>query len=629
MKRLKTLSTSCLFLCLGAVVASAGELPKQFTLGKYIPDDVWLYMHGVHNPERAWLTERWSRVFESLKATGLDRDLLSMIASKSSEEQQSKQKAQIEKWTKLLKQVHYGVLVEQEYAYSQRLTKKGGAELLFLAKGKAGSGEQNATALVNILEALAELKEELELERSVQGTVTIWTLSDADDSEGVSIQFLRKGDVLGLVMGEATQKQVVELLQGKRGNQSILTSKRFQQAMAEAKSPEDFLSFFDLQGFTSELRVLVNSEIAAQIEGEGEAEGEQPKTGMVAAILKGIDLCSFMDYTIVTKETVGFSERIHELTRLRPAKDKCPIAACMTNRRAFKKFDEFIPADATGFSVNASIDLESLYDVIIEFVQNDLPGGADHIAQFQGLLATVGFDIERDFFSWWSGEMISVSLPPAVVTPMGGSDWVKMVRVKDAEIAKQKIDSALNALTEQLLAHGQTVMISDSSLDGFRQVTHQMLAMFIRPVIGIRGEWLIVGSSDSAVKRCMDVAAGKAPSIASNKRFQAEGLLPEGAVLSASFTDTSNFGQGIAQGLAMAGMIGGMATAGIPDEEGKKMAQRIMTMLMKLGPVFQKMDFFSSESSITTYDGASILLKERIVTYKSPTAGNSTTAQRD
>jgi hypothetical protein len=159
--------------------------------------------------------------------------------------------------------------------------------------------------------------------------------------------------------------------------------------------------------------------------------------------------------------------------------------------------------------------------------------------------------------------------------------------------------------------------------EGFRQVTHPMLAMIFRPVIGVKGDWLVMGSSAEAVNQCFAVAAGKAPSILENERFKKEGIIPKGPVVSASFADTSKFGQELGQAVGMAGMVGGMMTAGIdgPDAaEKKQVIQRVMSVIMKLGPALQKLDFYSSESSVCTYDGNLTVRSERVVTYK-PSGG--------
>ena len=274
-----------------------------------------------------------------------------------------------------------------------------------------------------------------------------------------------------------------------------------------------------------------------------------------------------------------------------------------------------------------------LYKLVIDFVRDEVPDGADYLSKWNSVLASIGFDPQRDLFSWLSGEMISVTLPPAVVTPMSSADWVWMIRVKNGELASKKVDAAIDFVSGKLQANGQMLMTSPAAVNatGFRQVTHPMLMMFIRPVIGVKDEWLMIASSAATLNKCLAVSAGKAPSILTNVRFKKEGLKPSGPVLSCSFRDTSNFGQELAAAAGMAGMLGGMATAPIPDgpetRNFKQIIQKAMTMVVKLAPVLQKMDFYSSESSMSTYDGAMIVRTEKVVTYKPPTSGETKTAK--
>jgi hypothetical protein len=184
-------------------------------------------------------------------------------------------------------------------------------------------------------------------------------------------------------------------------------------------------------------------------------------------------------------------------------------------------------------------------------------------------------------------------------------------------------------------AEGQTLLITPAAIpdtEGFRQVTHPAVAMMIRPVIGVKGEWLILGSSAEAVGQCLAVAAGKAPSVLENERFKAEGLIPKGPVAAASFADTSKFGQELGQALGMVGMFGGMATAGMNDPDDaqvKQVFQRAMSVVMKLAPALQKLDFYSSEASTCTFDGASVLRTEKVVTYRPPAKAEDKTTKAD
>lgn len=227
--------------------------------------------------------------------------------------------------------------------------------------------------------------------------------------------------------------------------------------------------------------------------------------------------------------------------------------------------------------------------------------------------------------------MIRVTLPPAVVTPMGGADWVWMIRVKNGPLASQKINKAINYAIGRLQGQGQMLMILPTTVEGaegFRQITHPLLAMFLRPVIGVKDEWLMIGSSAAAITKCLEVGSGKAPTIAKNARFRKEGLVPAGPVLSASFTDTSQLGEKLGGWMGMIGMAGGMMSGMMPGSDKDKQAlQKLMTIVMKLGPVLQKIDFYSSESSWTTYDGEATVRSEKVITYKSPSPDKTKTVE--
>jgi hypothetical protein len=76
----------------------------------------------------------------------------------------------------------------------------------------------------------------------------------------------------------------------------------------------------------------------------------------------------------------------------------------------------------------------------------------------------------------------------------------------------------------------------------------------------------------------------------------------------------------------MIGMVGGIASAGMPENsETRQLKQTIQAALgivMKLGPILQKIDFYSSESSMTTYDGSLTVRTESVVTYKDRSVDN-------
>jgi hypothetical protein len=127
------------------------------------------------------------------------------------------------------------------------------------------------------------------------------------------------------------------------------------------------------------------------------------------------------------------------------------------------------------------------------------------------------------------------------------------------------------------------------------------------------------------VQKCLDVSTGKSPSILKNERFAAEGMIPKGPVRSASFADTSKTGQELAQQFGMLGMVGPMIVGGMPEKspeekQSKQAIESLLRILVKLAPVMAKIDFYSSTSSMGTYDGKLTLRTDTVTTYRNTAA---------
>jgi len=665
-----------LAVCLAPTLVFAGQLPARFTLGQFVPDNAWFYIHAADNPDRAWVEQQWAEVFDALKNSGIDRDITTLVMSALSDEDRAKAEATIQKVTTLVRGVSWGDLARKEFVFSEGITPTTYAYgYVLLARGAENSGQMNITGLVTILKEVAALSDKIKLVESKRNDVELWSLRFGVNESGEAafvVDLLRRGDLIGLVaempMGgrssasataTETLENVLGLMAGQSGKKSILSHPRFQEAINLVKPPQDSLAYFDMKMFFNDIgrmfEALGKRKNVAQKpaekekkEGEGKngtakeagaqgnaaAAGDEDDDAKAMAVLqKVLSLCNVLDYSITTVETQGRRELTHVATRIQSGKESCPLASACLLRKPFDRFDQFIPADATGFSLNGFIDLGGLYNVVMDFVSKEIPKGDEVIAQIKGKFVELGFDPQRDIFDWWSGEMIHVELPAAVVTPMGGADSVLMIRVKNAELASQKVNGAIDFISGTMQKKGQMLMITPAkvSAEGFREITHPMFAMFARPVVGVSGDWLIVGKSASAVNKCLDVASGKAPSIRENKRFIAEGLVPTGPVAGASFKDTSKFGQELAAGIGMIGMFGGIATAAIPDEpethKVKQIIQSALTIVLKLGPILQKIDFYSSESSMTTYDGPLTVRQESVVTYKERSTDEPGTAK--
>jgi len=612
-----------MLLVLGSLVTAAwaAELPANFTLARHIPADCWMVVNGVDNPERAWVEAQWARVFKSFEDSGIVEEVKKLILSKLGEEDRAQAEQTTATVTGLFQAVRWADLVRHEVAFAERmvvqtLPAEGGGdvvlpEYLLLARGVAETAEANANGLAALLGWLTGLGGVPVSQSELLGA-RVWTVDIPQ--AGYSLHLFHRQDVIGFVTGRRALEQVVGSLAGKPAGPSVVASPRFQQALGLVPPPEDGIMFFDFDAFMKSMRGIM--EVATK-------QGGQEAEDVIRLLTKVFDLVDILDYIVASDETDGQRTLTHSVARIKEDKRHSPLAQVFLERKPFEKFDRYLPQEATGFSLNAFLDVPRLYHLILNFVEKDLPDGAANVAQWQALLASTGFDPQADLFSWWGGEMVSVTLPPSVATPMSTSDSVFMIRVTDPALALQKVNAAIDKLNAFLAQRNQQLMIMPAKVDaeGFRSVTHPMVMMWgLRLVIGVHEEWLMIGSSEPAVNKCLAVAAGKAPSITQNERFRAEGLVPKTPVLALSFSDLSHLGQELAMALQMVGFVGNLMMAAVPEDEPdaaevKAVMQAVFTILLKLGPVLQQIDFYSSSASMNALDGLN-LRTEAVTTYK-------------
>ena len=595
-----------LFLLTPAWHAAVAEKPA-FELGKAVPADVCFYVHAVHNPEQDFLTKHWAEVWEAFEQSGFREALLDLIRTQLDQQDLETFDEFVSKATKLIKDVEWTKLAGKEFVYSFRFRSLV-PDYILLFRGDGESVDKNFEGLRAIMGELAGLSEQACLNEETLAGTTLYTLSVTN--EPFAICLFNRGDIIGITMGRRGAEDVLCLLSGKKKD-SICDAPRFRKALKTMPPPEDMVLFCDMQGIIKGVRHTIEFAVDAKqpsLDGADASAGKDcpgrvDEERIIRRVVeKLLDAASWLDYIIVTGDTDGL--RYTEHTRVVVAKDAndkvCFRAA--TKNQPFKTFDKYIPKEATSCSVWSGMDFEILYKEILKFVGEEIPDGKEGLATWADIQEEHGFNVERDFFSWFEGRFISVSLPATGFSALGGgSDWVHMVSVKDDKLAAEKVDTFVNWLNGFLAAAQQTLTIEPvTGIKGgtFKSVSHPFLAMLIKPVYGVADGWLIVGSSESTISKCLATAAGKHPSFRKNARFQAEGILPEGPVHYFSFEDTSNRGKDCSTICGAFGMAGNF----IPNEPETKLLRAILRLLTRLGPVAAELDFFKSSSHISVYE---------------------------
>lgn len=608
--------------------ARAEDLSARFTLLRYIPGDSWMAINFRSNPEAAWISARWEGVFEDVRKTGLDRDALALIVDLVEEDSKEQVRQTMDALWALVSGIQWSEMLAQEVAVGERLIDRlPGYEYIVLARGSSGSGDRNYPALVALARGLAALSPNLKLsdlaEAGAEGVRLDW-LVDPADAEKVELSFslLRRGDVIGVIIGHRATADVLALFAGRpNGPKSVIDSERFQRIFADASSAEDGVMMFDIQGLLGQIKVLFGAAIK---------ESSKPDAKQWAGVAyRVIDELALVDYVVNSVETHGRRQVTRSVIRLHEERRTSELARAAFDRAPVVSFERYVPADATSFWVSNGANFGGIYDWVLKFLAEECPDGQAHVERWKGFLASVGFDPHADVFNWLGGEFAQISLPSVTAKAKLDSDALLFVGVRDADLARAKVNQALDQLAKFMQANGQPLMILPApgvEAEGFRQINHPMMMGFAQPVVGVTDRWLVLGTSAAAVNKSLAVAAGRAPSIQGTTRYREEGLPEEGPVQSLSFTDRRNYGEELADGMQTLATVGSMLPMMMPlmakdpkdAAEIAKIAeviQKVLAMCSKLAPVFRKVDFLSSEAAVTTMEG-NVIRETRIVTYR-------------
>lgn len=613
-----------------------GQLSERFTLGRFIPDDVWLYIHAVQTPESKWIDEQWSRVGQALRDSGVVTDVLNLVLSFTPAEERQELEERIRSSWDMISAVSWSDIFQGgEFAFAERGSMTSyGYDYLLLSRSSPERAEANYQALVRIMQHIGSATPRVRVaSQEVLGTPTqVLFLSGSElGSPGMRLTIFRKNDVLVLVTGKQSVRDVLRRLDGDRSARSIADLPRFRSALEKVPPPQTMVTYGDI--------AMLMRDIAAQMRGEKlpAPPGRRPQA--LDQAVHVVEQFNIFDYFVSSTRITDRRQITESYGALQKGKEDQRFARILTDRKSFETYDRFIPETATSFSLNGLINFERLYHGILGYLREEMPQGPEMIDKWNAILAQVGFDPQRDLFDWWSGEIISISLPAAMITPMSREDFVLMIRVKDSELAARKVNALLDSAASLLRNHGQMLMLQPAKVqgDGFRQITHPMLTLLMQPVVGVHDGWLWVSSSPAAINRCLNVAKGEAPSIRKNPRYTLEGIVPDGPCDSVFFTDMSRFGEELSEAVGMIGIVAGMLpmfNVRIHAEElpgGKdpmKLFQQAVGIAAKLGPVLREIDFYSSHSGVSRFDG-SAWREQRCMVYKSQSTLDETRLARN
>lgn len=586
------------------------QAEERFGLSKAVPDGVFVYVHAVHNPERNAINERWAAIWKQVADARIQDDVRDTIRQLIPNEEDRSQFDKV--WnqvTDLIAGVDWSNLVSKEFVYCSRL-RAPVPEYLFLMRSDKAAAAKNAEGLRKALAAISEAAGgEVKLEEAEAHGAKVWRLVPPPEVP-MKIELAVREDVIALGISQVLLDDSLAMLAGEKDGPRLTANPKFQAAFKGLPKAEDTMMFFDPGALIEGIRGFV----AMATMGAQQDPEAQKWIAVVNAGLKEVDI---LESIAATEETDGQRVLTHSIVRLKPGAAESPLGKVFVAGKAPAASHKMVPKEATDFSVSSGIDLKALYTAITGFINKNVPEGQSLLADWEAKQAEIGFHVEKDLLDWLTLEFVSVSLPASSPSPFSSSDWVIMLRMRDAKAAKEHIDGWIDKLQALLKENQQELLITPAEVKGaagFRSVTHPMVAMFLRPVYGFDKDWMILSNSAAAIEKCLATARGEHPSVLENPRFQREGVKVENAT-SMSFTDQRQLGQEIAAALGAVSFAMNLVGATNQEPEARAIFGGIGKIIAKLSPIAAKVNFLSSTSSATRFDGQA-WHTEQVTTYR-------------
>lgn len=602
---------SCLyrFVLIGIVsnssVLNAADIPDSFTLAKYLPSDVWMYVHGLGTEKSEYIDAQWYRVFRAAWDSGIIDEFRDMIADDVPDHEA--RKAFQTHWNQVIQmvsEIDCAAMMAGEVVYAQQAAVLIPHDIL-MVRADEEVVARNAPRLAAILKYLADLSDSIRVVEEVRGDVQVTSL--VFDGSPFAFVMLKWRNVISFhTQKEGADRMVRAFLKGV-DVEPLTAYPKLREALNHTANPNFMVMYFDFQKYREYLENTIRLALGGAYGGEP-SESARQSVDMMQKVLDRFDI---VDYVVSAGGIEGLQQIQHSYVRMQDGADGKGLMRSVTNQKPFEHFEKYVPATATNFGLMTLMNPKTVYAEVIDMIRHDVPNGEPILERWAGIQHEYGIDVEKDIVGWMSGEIVTAQWPRTI----GGQDhWIFMMRASDAVAAKENVGRFLNYVQEQLKSNPMMPVafppVEQAGIEGFRRVVHPMLAMAFQPIVGVHDEWLVLASSERAFLQHQEVMAGKRANILTNEQFIRDGISTEDSVWFTSFQDLRNIGPQMG---AMASTLG-FAAPFVPNKPDLKPIKRMLVMFSKLSGPLSKIDFLVSASSVTTFDGRGFNTKS-VTTY--------------
>ena len=571
--------------------AVAGDLSDA------IPPDTFLAIHGKHNPERDYQKEYYNEIWEAVEKSRIIERTVQIVQSRASEDDVAQLLAVRDALKAAVEPIQWEHLGNcSEVVYCQKFEGINTQQLVMARFPETGA-ESLVEGIVNLFR-LAEgaAGGNLTVADETRNETKLTTLQLPPGVPFSPVVGVR-GDLFVFSTSPEMAAQGLTLLDSP-DKESKFDDPRFKEALTHLPEAEDAVVFFDGQTMFRDLNGLV-----AFVQGVGAGNDEVLRVSQLLQSL--LNEVSIVDYEVSVEYTDGFTNRSASYGKAASGYRQKTLGKMFADQQPFTNWSEWVPANASSFSLNSGATLHPLYEWITDNIPRVFPESQeafDHLAAIQD---RYDIHLDEDLLQGFGGESVSVTFP-GPPTPFGPSQQsATFLRCEKPDRIRDLVHRGISLLQQipQVRAQGLTIKES-TRLEGFEELSAGIFMMLggMTPTIGFQDGWMAMGSHAEAIESVMMTKEGDNESFATTDTFTQFGLEVTGDVNSISYSNTGEsirqFGQGLQQVGSMLPMLIGMAGQGNngPDLEP---VQDVLSLLPSVGRIITKFDFIESKLSVT------------------------------
>jgi hypothetical protein len=585
---------SLALLALACFLSTASQAAEP-NLRRAVPQDVYLAIHAKHNPERDFQRQYYEAVWNTIQETQIFEKALAIITSKTSQEDVDKAEAVFKEIRQAASPIDAdAVLSAKEVVYAQVMQMPTAQHLVILrlTPEAATSTEDGVKNLFELIEKYSDGKVGVDtVEESGAFVTTLGVPAEVPFRPAIA----RKDDLFFFTTSRDLLSRSLKMLTDGEGP-SKFDDPRLQEALKKLPEPEDSLIFYDGRTHFEQMQ-----QIGTFIR---QAAGGNPDAQRMAGLLDlVIDELAIADFEITVQYTEDNRNRTATYGQLLPDVDDKVLTKALAQGQPFEDWETWVPQDAQAFSLSTGINLLPIYEGIIWLIENEIPEAQPGLDKFDELQKQLDVSLEDDILRAFSGETVSVTLPSAVPSLMGGQDSLTALRCSKSDRIRELLHRLVERLQEVPAIKAQQLKLVESeNLEGFEELSALGLTPFgVRPVIGFHDGWMFIASNTRVVNKVLETRNGESETIVDSDTFKQFQMDVEGPVASIKYSNLAASTRQAAAMLSRAGMfapaiIGAMNAEANSDE--LKPVQEILALLPSVGRIVGKFDFLEAQMTV-------------------------------